>query len=313
MTASVDNTPGLHNQNKVHKRDQTGIRSASLAMPEMTVGIGARASAAGDSWPAEFPHLPRVPTHVAIKMDGNGRWARARNLPRIAGHRRGTKNLRPILEASVQFGIRIVTVYAFSTENWNRPQAEVEAILTILGEAIKQETPELHANGVQIRHLGSLEGVPTHLAHRIKEALDLTRHNQRLILNVAFNYGGRAEIVRALRGIIRAGLPAESVTEDTVSRYLYTAGQPDPDLIILPGGEMRSSNFLTWQSIYSEVYVTPVLWPAFGVYEYYQALAAYSQRVRRFGRVLPETTGNHQPTGAPGAAKPNGTADLGPG
>lgn len=305
MTASVDNTPGLHNN--------SGSGGAGLATPETTTGNGTGVPATGNAWPAEFPRLSRVPTHVAIKMDGNGRWARARNLPRIAGHRRGTKNLRPILEASVQFGIRIVTVYAFSTENWNRPQPEVDAILTILGEAIKQETPELHANGVQIRHLGSLEGVPTHLAHRIQEALALTCHNQRLILNVAFNYGGRAEIVRALRGIIRAGLPAESITEDTVSRYLYTAGQPDPDLIILPGGEMRSSNFLTWQSIYSEVYVTPVLWPAFGVYEYYQALAAYSQRVRRFGRVLPETTGNHQPTGAPGAATPNGAADLAPG
>ena len=305
MTASVDNTSGLHNN--------LGSGGAGLATPETTTGNGTGVPATGNAWPAEFPRLSRVPTHVAIKMDGNGRWARARNLPRIAGHRRGTKNLRPILEASVQFGIRIVTVYAFSTENWNRPQPEVDAILTILGEAIKQETPELHANGVQIRHLGSLEGVPTHLAHRIQEALALTCHNQRLILNVAFNYGGRAEIVRALRGIIRAGLPAESITEDTVSRYLYTAGQRDPDLIILPGGEMRSSNFLTWQSIYSEVYVTPVLWPAFGVYEYYQALAAYSQRVRRFGRVLPESTGNHQPTGAPGAATPNGAADLAPG
>ena len=299
MTASVDNTPGLHSQ--------LAIGNARLATPEMTAPIATRRSAAEAAWPAEFPRLPRVPTHVAIKMDGNGRWARARNLPRIAGHRRGTKNLRPILEASVQFGIRIVTVYAFSTENWNRPQTEVDAILTILGEAIKRETPELHANGVRIRHLGSLEGVPTHLAHRIQEALALTRHNQRLILNVAFNYGGRAEIVQAIQGIIRAGLPAEAITEDTISQYLYTAGQPDPDLIILPGGEMRSSNFLTWQSIYSEVYVTPVLWPAFGVHEYYQALAAYSQRVRRFGRVLPETSGNHQPPDPAGAAKPNGT------
>ncbi len=289
------------------------IGGANLATSGMTASIGTRASAAGNAWPAEFPRLPCVPTHVAIKMDGNGRWARARSLPRIAGHRRGTKNLRPILEASVQFGIRFVTVYAFSTENWNRPQAEVDAILTILGEAIKRETPELHANGVRIRHLGSLERVPTHLTHRIQEALALTRHNQRLTLNVAFNYGGRAEIVRAIQGIIRAGLPAESITEDTISQYLYTAGQPDPDLIILPGGEMRSSNFLTWQSIYSEVYVTPVLWPAFDVHEYYQALAAYSQRVRRFGRVLPEATGNHQRTGAPGAAKPNGAADLGAG
>ena len=305
MTASVESTPGLHNRK--------GTGSAGLATPELMTGNGTSASAAGAAWPAEFPRLPRVPTHVAIKMDGNGRWARARRLPRVAGHRRGTKNLRPILEASVQFGIRIVTVYAFSTENWNRPQSEVDAILTILGEAIKRETPELHANGVRIRHLGSLEGVPTHLADRIQEALALTRHNQRLILNVAFNYGGRAEIVRALQGIIRAGLPAESITEDTVSRYLYTAGQPDPDLIILPGGEMRSSNFLTWQSIYSEVYVTPVLWPAFDVHEYYQALAAYSQRVRRFGRVLPEATGKRQTPDAPVAVKPNGAADLGPG
>lgn len=283
------------------------------ASVETTAHIDTGALATNEDWPADFPRLPRVPTHVAIKMDGNGRWAQERDLPRVAGHRHGTDNLRPILEAAVQFGIQIVTVYAFSTENWQRPRAEVDAILTILGEAIERETPQLHANGVQIRHLGSLDGVPVHLAHRIRAALELTRHNRRLILNVAFNYGGRAEIVRAIQGIVRAGMSADSITEHTVNQYLYTAGQPDPDLIILPGGEMRSSNFLTWQSIYSEVYVTPVFWPAFDVHQFYRALAAYSQRVRRFGRITTEATGGREQRGPSGEVRPNGAADLGAG
>lgn len=232
-----------------------------------------------------YPPLPKVPIHVGIIMDGNGRWAQARGLPRIAGHQAGTENLRRILRATVEFGIRILTIYAFSTENWERPREEVEGLMSIMERMIDRELPELHREGVQIRHLGRLDRVPERLQEKIRYALDLTRENQRLILNVAFNYGGRAEIVDAVRRIIRDGIPAEQVDEGLIARYLYTAGLPDPDLIIRTSGEMRVSNFLIWQGAYAEYYVTPVYWPDFDKDEYYKALAEYARRERRFGRV----------------------------
>lgn len=232
-----------------------------------------------------YPPLPKVPVHVGIIMDGNGRWAQARGLPRLAGHQAGTENLRRILRATVEFGIRILTIYAFSTENWERPREEVEGLMNILEQTIDRELPELHREGVQIRHIGRLDRVPERLQEKIRYALDLTRNNQRLILNVAFNYGGRAEIVDAVRRIIQDGIPAEQVDEALIARYLYTAGLPDPDLIIRTSGEMRVSNFLIWQGAYAEYYVTPVYWPDFDKDEYYKALAEYARRERRFGRV----------------------------
>lgn len=232
-----------------------------------------------------YPPLPKIPVHVGIIMDGNGRWAQARGLPRIAGHQAGTENLRRILRATVEFGIRILTIYAFSTENWERPQEEVEGLMNIMERMVDRELPELHREGVQIRHLGRMERVPERLQEKIRYALDLTRNNQRLILNVAFNYGGRAEIVDAVRRIIRDGIPAEQVDEALIARYLYTAGLPDPDLIIRTSGEMRVSNFLIWQGAYAEYYVTPVYWPDFDKDEYYKALTEYARRERRFGRV----------------------------
>ncbi|RME33311.1 MAG: isoprenyl transferase [Thermoflexia bacterium] len=232
-----------------------------------------------------YPPLPKVPIHVGIIMDGNGRWAQARGLPRIAGHQAGTENLRRILRATVEFGIRILTIYAFSTENWERPREEVEGLMNIMERMIDRELPELHREGVQIRHLGRLDRVPERLQEKIRYALDLTRENQRLILNVAFNYGGRAEIVDAVRRIIRDGISAEQVDEGLIARYLYTAGLPDPDLIIRTSGEMRVSNFLIWQGAYAEYYVTPVYWPDFDKDEYYKALAEYARRERRFGCV----------------------------
>lgn len=233
-----------------------------------------------------YPPLEKIPVHVGIIMDGNGRWAQARGLPRLAGHRAGTENLRRILRAAVEFGIRILTIYAFSTENWERPRDEVEGLLDIMERMIDRELPELHREGVQIRHVGRLERVPDRLAAKIRQALELTRDNQRLILNVAFNYGGRAEIVDAVRRIIRDGVPPEAVDEALISRYLYTAGLPDPDLIIRTSGEMRVSNFLIWQGAYAEYYVTPVYWPDFDKDEFYKALAEYARRQRRFGRIL---------------------------
>ena len=234
---------------------------------------------------AEEHKLENVPRHVAIIMDGNGRWAKARGLPRLAGHRAGTENLRPILEASVEFGIEVLTIWAFSTENWRRPEAEVRGLLRILERMIQRELRELHKEGVQLRHLGRLDRLPGRLQEQVRDAIELTKDNDRIILNVAFDYGGREEILRAVQTIIRDGVSAEDVDEALISRYMYTAGQPDPDLIIRTSGELRTSGFMMWQSAYSEYYITPTFWPDFDREELYGALLAYGQRNRRFGGI----------------------------
>lgn len=225
----------------------------------------------------------RVPYHVAIIMDGNGRWARKRNLPRIAGHKAGTDNLRRILRACVEQNIKILTLYAFSTENWSRPQDEVSGLMNILDTVIDRELAELDKNGVQIRHIGRLDRVPENLQKKIKAAVERTRHNDTLILNVALNYGGRAEIVDAVRAMVAEGLNPEYINEDTISRYLYTCGLPDPDLIIRTSGEYRTSNFLIWQAAYAEYYVTDTYWPDFDENELKKAIEHYNKRERRFG------------------------------
>jgi undecaprenyl diphosphate synthase len=227
----------------------------------------------------------RLPRHVAIILDGNGRWAQARGLPRLAGHQAGTENIRPVLEASVEFGIEVLTIWAFSTENWQRPDAEVKGLLRILQQMIRRELKELHKQGVQLRHVGRLDRLPKRLQKQIRDAVELTKDNHRIVLNVAFDYGGRAEIVQAVQRIIRDGVPAEQVDEALISRYMYTCGQPDPDLIIRTSGEMRTSGFMMWQSAYAEYYITPTFWPDFGREELAKALAAYSQRDRRFGGI----------------------------
>lgn len=233
----------------------------------------------------QYPPLEQVPRHVAIIMDGNGRWAKARGLPRSAGHRAGTENLRRVLRAAVRFGVQILTIYAFSTENWGRPESEVKTLLALIGRVINRELPELHKEGVQLRLAGRLERLPPRQQRKVLDAIELTKNNQRLILNVAFDYGGRDELVGAIRRIIADGVPAEQVDELLVSRYLYTAGLPDPDLIIRTSGEMRISNFLIWQGAYAEFYATPTFWPDFDEDELYKALKQYSQRERRFGLV----------------------------
>jgi undecaprenyl diphosphate synthase len=236
--------------------------------------------------PPTEPSLPdKIPTHVAIIMDGNGRWAKGRGLPRMAGHRAGVDNLRRVIEAATDFGIRYLTIYAFSTENWRRPPDEVRGLLNILEDVIDRELEEFHANGVQLRHLGRLERLDPMLQEKVRHAIQLTCNNQRLILNIAWNYGGRDEIVRAVQRIAAAGLRPEEIDEATVSRYLYTADSPDPDLIIRTSGEMRVSNFLIWQGAYAELYVTPVFWPDFGRDDLLEALREYASRERRFGRV----------------------------
>jgi undecaprenyl diphosphate synthase len=227
----------------------------------------------------------KIPRHVAIIMDGNGRWALSRGLPRVAGHKAGTENLRRVIRATVEFGIKYLTIYAFSTENWGRPTEEVQGLMGILRDVIDRELNELHKEGVQLRHIGRLEQLDPKLQAKVLKAIDLTKDNDRLVLNVAWNYGGRDEIVCAIQKIIKDGVAPENVTDEMVSRYMFTAGVPDPDLVIRTSGELRVSNFLIWQVAYSEWYVTPTYWPDFDKQEYRAALEAYAARDRRFGKV----------------------------
>jgi len=222
-------------------------------------------------------------------MDGNGRWARRRALPRYFGHREGVKALKTVVRYAAQRGIPILTVYAFSTENWRRPREEVEFLLDLMFKTFVQEIEELQKEGVRVR----LVGDRTSLSEQVKEvwikAEEFTAHNTRLVLNVAFNYGGRAELTSAVRALARqvaqGELKPEDITEEAIARELYTWPSPDPDLIIRTGGEQRLSNFLLWQAAYSELYVTDVLWPDFGEQEFEQALQDYLKRERRFGQV----------------------------
>jgi undecaprenyl diphosphate synthase len=235
---------------------------------------------------AAIETLPEeIPTHVAIIMDGNGRWARERSLPRLAGHRAGVENLRRVLRAATEFGIRFLTIYAFSTENWERPSREVRGLMNILEEVIDRELNELHKNGVQLRHIGRLEGLRDELQEKVRQAIELTKNNDKLVLNVAWNYGGRDEIIHAIQQMLEDDVTPDQVDESLVNHYLFTAGSPDPDLIIRTSGELRVSNFLIWQSAYSEWWFPNTYWPDFGPDELREALWAYAQRERRFGAV----------------------------
>lgn len=235
---------------------------------------------------SELQAVPdRIPYHLAIIMDGNGRWAKARGMPRLAGHKAGVENLRRVLRACSEFGIKILTIYAFSTENWGRPESEVRGLMNILESVIDHELDELAANGVQLRHLGQLEGLSPMLQRKVIEAIEYTRNNDRLTLNVAFNYGGREEIIQAVRRIVADGISPDEIDEVLFSHYLYTAGAPDPDLIVRTSGELRVSNFLIWQGAYAEYYATPTYWPDFDKEELRKALIHYSRRERRFGLV----------------------------
>ncbi|MEM7129075.1 MAG: isoprenyl transferase [Chloroflexota bacterium] len=238
-----------------------------------------------DSTP-ELPEFPKIPNHIGIIMDGNGRWAQQRGLPRLAGHQRGVDNIRPVLESCTRLGIKALTIYAFSTENWNRPEDEVNGLMRLLGLTIRRQLGELHENGVQIRHSGRMHGISQSLQKQIRHALDVTKDNDTIVLNVAFNYGGRAEILDAVRQILSEKLSPEELTEEQFSRYLYTDDLADPDLIVRTGGEWRLSNFLIWQAAYAEYYSTPTYWPDFDEQELFKALTEFNERERRFGRVL---------------------------
>lgn len=227
--------------------------------------------------------IPRLPNHVAIIMDGNGRWAKKHGLSRFEGHKAGVDNVRTIVKGVNEYKIKYLTLYGFSTENWNRPEDEVNGLLRLLEERIDREALELHKNDVRILHLGRLDELPQSTRLAINRAVELTKNNRGMTLGFAFNYGGRTEILDAVRRIIASGIPPEKVDEKLFNSYLYTAGLPDVDLVIRTSGELRTSNFLVWQTAYSEYYFTKVLWPDFNKDELRKALLAYSRRQRRFG------------------------------
>ncbi|MFC1936881.1 isoprenyl transferase [Chloroflexota bacterium] len=228
-----------------------------------------------------------VPQHIAIIMDGNGRWARSRGLPRLAGHRAGTENLRRIIEACVEFGVKYLTIYAFSTENWGRPESEVEGLMNIFDDVFDRELAELHRQGAQLRHIGRIEGIRPSMQKKMEQGIELTKDNDKLVLNVAFNYGGRDEIVYAVQQMMEGGVSADEVDAEKLEKYLFTAGSPDPDLVIRTSGEQRISNFLLWQAAYSEWVFPEVFWPDFGREELLAAIQEFAQRERRYGLVSP--------------------------
>ncbi|OZC02943.1 isoprenyl transferase [Rubricoccus marinus] len=230
-----------------------------------------------------------IPEHVAIIMDGNGRWAKARGKRRASGHKVGVESVREIVEASAQVGIQHLTLYTFSTENWNRPKAEVMALMELLIHTIRREAKKLHENGIRLRTLGDLSRLPARAQREMQEAVDMTAGNTRMSLGLALSYSGRWEITEAARALARQAasgeLSPEAITEEDVARALPTSGVPDPDLLIRTGGEMRVSNFLLWQIAYSEIVVTQTLWPDFRREQLYEAIRDFQNRDRRFGRV----------------------------
>ena len=226
----------------------------------------------------------RVPRHVAIIMDGNRRWARQRGVPETQGHAAGVEAIRPIVEHAVELGIEVLTIYAFSRENWQRSSHEVETLIGLLEATIRDETPKLLEEGVQVRLAGRLTELPAHTRASIEEAIEATAGGERMVLNVAFNYSSRAEIVDAVRAYLEAGHDPAALDEAALDAHLYTAGLPEPDLLVRTGGDQRISNFLLWQLAYAELYFCDSYWPDFGPAELDAAVAAFASRARRFGR-----------------------------
>jgi len=227
--------------------------------------------------------IAHLPTHVAIVPDGNGRWAEQRGLPRLEGHRVGAENMHRMVEYLNEYPIKYVTLYGFSSENWSRPEDEVSGLFRILEDFINKFVLEIHSKGIRLRHLGRLNELPQSLQLVINRAAELTKNNTGMTLNVAFNYGGRVEIVDAVRHLVAEGIAPQNIDEELFSHYLYIDGLPDVDLLIRTGDETRLSNFLIWQTAYSEYYFTKVLWPDFGKKDIDKALLSYSRRKRRFG------------------------------
>ena len=239
-----------------------------------------------DSYQLDPAKLPR---HVAVIMDGNGRWARQRLMNRIKGHEKGSETVRTVVRTSRELGISVLTLYAFSTENWQRPKAEVAALMTLLGRFLKSERKEMMDNDIRLNTIGQIDRLPDFVRKVLDEIMQVTGQNRSMTLNLALSYGARNEIVRMVRSIaeksISGDITPEAISEQLISDHLYTADFPDPDLLIRTSGEMRISNFLLWQIAYSEIYVTKTLWPDFSKEEYIQILKEYQQRERRFGKV----------------------------
>ncbi len=239
--------------------------------------------------PDELTRRGNLPRHVAIIMDGNGRWARARGVPRLMGHRAGRESVREAVRGCVALGIEVLTLYTFSTENWNRPRREVRALMGILRQSLRQERRELRDHNVRLQVIGRRQDLPPEVVAVIEETQDYLSGSTGLLLNLALSYSGRVEIVDAVRRMLADGralrLEPDAVDEALVSSYLYTAGLPEPDLLIRTSGEMRLSNFMLWQLAYTELWITPTLWPDFRRRHLYQAVAEYQSRERRFGRV----------------------------
>ena len=229
-------------------------------------------------------HNADVPRHVAIIMDGNGRWAKRRLMPRVAGHRKGVEALRGVIRACAERGISHLTVFAFSSENWRRPQEEVTLLMELFMRALENEVAKLHENGIRFRVIGDLSGFSERIQTLIRDAQTLTGNNTRLTFTVAANYGGRWDVAQAVKKLLAEGATAEQIDEDALSRHLSMAGEPEPDLFIRTGGEQRISNFLLWQLAYTELYFTEALWPDFDAKQLDAAIASYRARERRFGR-----------------------------
>lgn len=233
---------------------------------------------------AELINKNKLPQHIAIIMDGNGRWAKKHHLPRLAGHREGAKAVREVVRACGELGIKYLTLYAFSTENWARPRKEVAGLMHLLSATLKREALELNQNNVRFQVIGRIEELPDYARRQINQVIELTKNNSGLTLNLALNYGGRQEITDAVRKLVRDGVKPENINESEISKRLYTRDMPDTDLLIRTSGEYRVSNFLLWQIAYTELYVTSVLWPDFGKKELSEAIGDYQKRERRFGR-----------------------------
>jgi len=239
--------------------------------------------------------LARLPRHVAIIMDGNGRWARKRRLPRIAGHRAGIGAVRELVETCARLDVPVLTVYAFSKENWKRPKAEVDFLMDLLRDYMRKELDELCANNIRVQVVGRLHELPDAVQEVLLKAVAATAANTGLVFNLALSYGGRAEIVDACRELLREGVRPEQLDEETFARRLYTGGQPDPDLVIRTGGEMRVSNFLLWQIAYAELVMTDALWPDFRKRDFFLALVEFQRRERRFGGLSPREAAEGSP------------------
>jgi undecaprenyl diphosphate synthase len=236
-----------------------------------------------------IPKFDCVPRHVAVIMDGNGRWAQSRKLPRIEGHRRGTKSVEAVIRAAREIGVEYLTLYAFSVENWNRPTLEIKSLMLLLMESLKRYAKELATNNIALKAIGRLNDLPENIRNQIKITEEKTAKDAKMTLLLALSYGGRVELVESVRELakqVQAGkLQPTEIDEALIAKHLYTVGIPDPDLLIRTSGEMRLSNFLPWQTIYTELYVTPTLWPDFGQADFFAAISEYNKRERRFGGV----------------------------